>query len=251
MADEACNGQGHTERCARLGDVLELAYRRLAKSRRSEYFYKNQIISHAVARGSSSRLSVFSEFRVGGCRADLLLVRGSAQIFEIKSEYDDFSKASKQVAAYYSAFKIVSFVIHQSHLDSAMEALPADCGIFTVTPRAALRAIRAPRETSSQLSSQAIFDCLLGAEQDELLATSGISNSWSYEECLSSVAELPIERLYSFFVKKLSMRNKRRVFQRGMDVPPYLAAAAHSYQLRISDWERLLSILDTTVSSHI
>ena len=75
---------------SRVANVFDAAFDVLrAAGRRDEYIYR-AALTHKVLLGTHSlnTASMLSEFRVGGCKADVAILNGTATVYEIKSERD-------------------------------------------------------------------------------------------------------------------------------------------------------------------
>src|SRR3546814_5194136 len=75
---------------ATVGDTFDSAFDILkVAGHRDEYIYR-AAISHKVLMGTHSlrTASMLNEFRAGSCKADLVILNGTATVYEIKSERD-------------------------------------------------------------------------------------------------------------------------------------------------------------------
>ena len=71
------------------------------------------------------------EIKVNNSRVDFLTINGNTTSFEIKSELDNLSKLSKQMADYMLAFEYNYLVIDQKHIDKAKNLLPECFGLWS------------------------------------------------------------------------------------------------------------------------
>lgn len=234
----------------RLREVLDLAHRSLGQARRSEYFYKNLLIKKLVFGVFSPKTtSVFSEFRVADCRADLLLVNSRATVYEIKSELDDLSKAQKQAFAYLQCFTEVNFVVDRIHVDGAKRQLPREVGICAINDRAQIATLRRATATEKYLSKRSIFNCLVLSEYQELLGELGGGAPIEYAEAMRLLDPVPPIELQRYLVRCLRGRAKKSVQDIGWgSIPPSLLAAAYSYQMSAAQWRSVIAVLDTPLS---
>lgn len=234
----------------RLHEVVALAHESLGQARRSEYFYKNLLIKKLVfGVFSPNTTSVFSEFRVADCRADLLLVNGRATIYEIKTELDDLSKARRQALAYLECFTNVNFVVDRSHVDGAKRQLPPEVGICVISERAKIETLRQAITTEEYLQKGSIFNCLILKEYQGLLVNLGGNEQVQYGEAIRLLDSVPPIDLHRYLVRCLRRRAKKSVQDIGWSsIPPSLLAAAYSYQMSAAQWRSILNVLDIPLS---
>jgi len=68
---------------------------------RHEYVYKAALTQKIfLGRHSLQTASMLSEFRVGQCKADLVILNGTSTVYEVKSERDSLDRLERQVAAW-------------------------------------------------------------------------------------------------------------------------------------------------------
>ncbi len=71
------------------------------------------------------------EIKVNNSRVDFLTINGHTTSFEIKSELDNLSKLSKQMADYMLAFEYNYLVIDEKHIEKAKNLLPECFGLWS------------------------------------------------------------------------------------------------------------------------
>ncbi|HDX0901578.1 sce7726 family protein [Stenotrophomonas maltophilia] len=230
-------------------EVLELAHQLLGRGRRTEYFYKNLLIKKILFGVHSPRTtSVFSEFRIADSRADLVFVNNKAVVYEIKTGLDDLSKAEKQAFDYLSCFTYVSFVLAPNHLDQAQRNLPREVGISGISDRGGISVVRPPERTTKFLSKEAIFNCLLMGEYQQLLRQLGCEGDVEYGQAMSVLDSVDVVEMHEYLVRCLRARDQREIQSVGWsEIPSALLAAACSYQLSVTQWRRVLAVLDTSI----
>lgn len=81
-------------------DVIKSIYRLLQQEYRCEYIYKNNLLLNIIKKYRLQDTLAVNEFKIGTSKADLVLLNGSARVYEIKTEFDDFGKLSKQITDY-------------------------------------------------------------------------------------------------------------------------------------------------------
>ena len=88
---------------------------------RHEYIYK-AALTHKILLGKHSlqTASMLNEFRVGQCKADLVILNGTSTVYEVKSERDSLSRLERQVAAYATVFAQVYVIAAEKHVDAVV-----------------------------------------------------------------------------------------------------------------------------------
>lgn len=71
------------------------------------------------------------EIKVNNSRVDFLAINGHTTSFEIKSELDNLSKLSKQMADYMMAFEFNYLVLDSKHIEKAEDLLPKSFGLWS------------------------------------------------------------------------------------------------------------------------
>src|ERR1035441_9742350 len=103
---------------------------------RHEYIYK-AALTHKILLGRHSlqTASMLNEFRVGQCKADLVILNGTSTVYEVKSERDSLSRLERQVAAYATVFAQVYVIAAEKHVDAVNASVPKDVGIMRLNSR--------------------------------------------------------------------------------------------------------------------
>ena len=81
------------------------------KLNRHEYVYK-AALTQKVLLGihSLNTASMLTEFRVGPCKADVVILNGTGTVYEIKSERDSLTRLKEQIIAYSKVFAKVNII---------------------------------------------------------------------------------------------------------------------------------------------
>lgn len=80
----------------------------------------------------SNTITVF-ELNTGSSRADICMLNGKSMVFEIKTEYDTFSRLPGQIADYKKAYQYLSLIVPHSKLSEAYAFTDESIGIITYT----------------------------------------------------------------------------------------------------------------------
>src|SRR5690606_10514895 len=111
---------------ATVGDTFDYAFDILkVAGHRDEYIYR-AAISQKVLMGTHSlrTASMLNEFRIGDCKADLVILNGTATVYEIKSERDSLVRLVKQVESYKRVFAKVNVITSEGHVDGVLDMVP-------------------------------------------------------------------------------------------------------------------------------
>jgi hypothetical protein len=80
--------------------------------------------------GKRNMVAAF-EIKVKNSRVDFLTINGQTTSYEIKSELDNFSKLSKQMADYMLAFEYNYLVVDELHIEKAREMIGKSFGLWS------------------------------------------------------------------------------------------------------------------------
>lgn len=65
---------------------------------RNEYVYRSALTHNLLLGKHSLRTAcMLNEFRIGSCKADLIILNGTGTVYEIKSERDSLSRLQNQI----------------------------------------------------------------------------------------------------------------------------------------------------------
>ncbi len=113
-------------------EYLQKVYRILNENYRNEYILKNELLNDWLKDHiGSSHSEIYSEFKVGTAKADLVMFNGSARAFEIKSEYDSPARLNNQLRNYVKAFHEVYVVVPEAHLKKYASTIDDTVGLIS------------------------------------------------------------------------------------------------------------------------
>jgi hypothetical protein len=139
---------------------------------RDEYVYKAALTQNVLLGTHNLRTaSMLTEFRVGDCKADVVILNGTGTVYEVKSERDSLSRLERQIAAYAKVFAKVNVIAAESHVTAVMNLMPSDVGVLCLGDRGQIKPIRKAIERIDRTSPSAIFDCLRTDEARRILMT--------------------------------------------------------------------------------
>lgn len=153
-----------------LSHFFDTAYEWLTRHYRSEYVYKNEIVSRIVFGRHSPRTASFqTEFRAGASIADAVVFNGTSTVYEIKTELDGFQRLASQLRDYLLVFDRVFVVTHEEGLDAALSIVPDEVGVIQLTRKGSLSEVKTSWSNAGNASPEAIFNTLRRGEYLSIL----------------------------------------------------------------------------------
>jgi hypothetical protein len=194
---------------------------------------------------------MLTEFRVGTCKADLVILNGTSTVYEIKSERDNLDRLTNQVSTYRKVFAKVNIITGENHLSAVMDKVTDDVGILLLNDRFQISTIREARNRPEGIVPVFVFDSIHKNEAVRILQRMGIA-----------VPEVPNTRFHSIMVEIFStlrpielhacmisvLKETRSLLPLSnllKELPLSLHAAAFSTPLRQRDHAKLLSAVQT------
>ncbi|MCH7498848.1 MAG: sce7726 family protein [Nitrospinae bacterium] len=237
----------------KVSQLFEIAFSFLKRKHcRHEYIYKAALTQKVLLGVHNLKTAaMLSEFRVGKCKADYVILNGTAAVYEIKSERDTLSRLERQVAAYMKVFARVNVIAGENHIDSVFSLVPKEVGILKLTNRHQITTLRESENAPERTSPVAIFEAIQLREAKIILEDIGIKvpnfpNTQLYEELRSRFIKLNAHDAHYGMVKTLKKtRNLVSLEKLLNELPPSLHTAALSTSLRMQDYGRLLNAINT------
>ncbi|MFG1272179.1 sce7726 family protein [Xanthobacter flavus] len=236
-----------------VGDLFDNAFAVLRRGEnRDEYVYK-AALTHKILLGRHSlRTAVMlNEFRVGTSKADLVILNGTATVYEIKSERDSLSRLEKQLCAYRDVFPSVYVMAGENHIASVISMTNSNDGILALSQRNQISVVRQAIDDPERLKPAAIFETLRADEAKFALAGLGIRLPAVPNTKLYGVLREAFEgldRLSAHRAMVNSLKQKRDLRALGdlvSQLPSSLQPAALSVPLRKIDHDRLVRAVGT------
>jgi hypothetical protein len=237
---------------ARVRDLFDAAFGVLRqRDHRHEYIYK-AALTHRVLLGTHSlrTAALLTEFRVGDCKADVVILNGTSTVYEIKSERDRLHRLEKQVNAYRAVFAQVNVVVGENHLARVLALVPEDVGVLVLTDRFQLSTVRPARASIDRISPAAVFDSLRRNEARQILERCGrripeLPNTRMTQALRSLFVELSAEEVHDGFVTVLRKTRSALPLRDVLEaMPTSLQAAALSVRLNRQERGRLVRAMD-------
>lgn len=238
---------------ATVGDTFDSAFEILkVAGQRDEYIYR-AAISQKILMGTHSlqTASMLNEFRAGTCKADLVILNGTATAYEIKSERDSLARLANQVENYKRVFAKVNVIASESHVDGVLATVPVDVGVMCLSRRYRISTVREAVDCPDRICPVTVFESLRSAEALAILNTLGVAvpdvpNTRLHAVLRALFAELDPAILHVEMVRTLKRtRNLAPLGELVDQLPGSLQAAALSIPVRRADHDRLVAAVET------
>ncbi len=235
-----------------IGDVFDTAFSLLRKSGiRNEYIYR-AALTHNLLLGKHSlrTASLLTEFRIGACKADMIILNGTGTVYEIKSDRDSLVRLDNQIHNYKKAFSKVYVIAGEMHLEEILERTPKEVGVLSLVRWNRISTIREAIEDANSICSSTICESLRLNESLEILRELGINepsvpNTLIHGAIKKLFSDLDPVDVHRSMVKVLKRtRNLAPLKELLAQLPKALQPAALSVQLRNKDHERLVKTLN-------
>lgn len=239
--------------CATVGDTFDSAFNILKiAGHRDEYIYR-AAISQKVLMGTHSlrTASMLNEFRVGSCKADLVILNGTATVYEIKSERDSLARLVNQVENYKRVFAKVNVIASEGHIDGVLNTIPDDVGVMCLSKRYRITSVREAADRPERICPVTVFESLRMAEGIAILRAMGVAvpevpNTRKHTAMRDLFATLDPVALHAEMVRTLKRTRDLAPLGGFVDrLPKSLLAAALSVSVPRSDHSRLIDATAT------
>lgn len=233
-------------------DVIETAYGYLSKNYRNEYLYKNTLLNNIfLGRHSVRTATMLNELKVAGSVADVVIINGTATVYEIKTELDSPDKVQKQIADYKKAFSKIYIVTHHSLSQKYLDLLEGtNVGLISLSGRFNLTELKVSIEDLSCLCIDTLFKMLRKEEYVYVTRCIAgyipeVSNIRFFSECLKIARTIPAHVLYEYVVKQLKKRVPRESqLLESAELPRELKHICLCINPTKSEYETLFSFLN-------
>lgn len=234
-------------------DVFDNALSVLKKrDNRHEYVYKSALAQNILLGiHSLNTASMLTEFRVGKCKADVVILNGTASVYEIKSERDSLTRLENQVHSYRDVFAKVYVIAGENHANAVLDIVPSDVGILQLSNRHTISRIREASDQPERTNVGVIFDSIRLKEAKEILTRNGISipsvpNTQLYGVLREKFLSLSPEIAHRGMVQVLKRtRNLLSLAEVINQIPESLQSAVLAISLKKTEQSRLLEAVNT------
>lgn len=233
------------------GTIAQL-YRALLFSYRTEYFYKNTLLTEELLKKYQlSSTVVLNEFKIGKSKADFVLLNGECRIYEIKSDLDGLHKLSKQISDYKKFSDKVYIVTCEKFIDRIItDYQDSAVGIILFSEQNKLVEVKAATSDASSLNHDAIFKTLRKNEYVELVEDCfgfrpNVPNTKIFSVCNQLVHKIEIGQFQRLAVEKLKERTLQcSQLLKSSSTPKELKYLCYVNDLSESQYNRLYKFLN-------
>ncbi|MBL8905684.1 MAG: sce7726 family protein [Rhizobiales bacterium] len=244
---------------ATVGDAFNSAFGVLKSvGLRDEYVYR-AALTQKILLGTHSlnTACVLSEFRTGTCKADVVILNGTATAYEIKSERDSITRLANQMDNYKKVFAKAYVIVGDSHLSGVFDTVSREIGIMRLSRRNQISTEREAEDRPDRICPVTVFESLRSAEAQAVLLEMGISVPEVPNTRLHGVMRHSFERLkpaeLHFAMVKILKRTRNLAPLSALvdQLPLSLHAAALSIQIRRCEHSRLVKAVNTPLDAAI
>lgn len=222
------------------------------KEYRHEYIYKAALTKRVLlGKHSLNTASMLSEFRVGSSKADLVILNGTASVYEIKSERDSLSRLKQQIEDYRKVFAVVNVISGENHIESVKNLVDEDVGILSLSERYEIRTVREAAVVPEKVSPTMIFESIRRDEAVMILRLLGrripdVTNIEMHSALAAEFEGLAPQETHKMMVEVLkATRNLSPLSALLSELPESLYSAALTYPLRRSNPTNLINAINT------
>lgn len=240
-----------------VGKLFDFAFSLLKKKAyRHEYVYK-AAITHKLLLGKHSlrTASMLTEFRIGSCKADVVILNGTSTVYEIKSERDKLDRLETQIAEYRKVFAKVNIITGENHLQSVIHSTPNEVGVLLLNDKFQISTIREAIDCIDKIESEAVFNSMSQSEAIRILKHLDIlipklPNTQLHQAIRVLFKKIPSEKLHDsmLFVLK-EQRSLLPISELVSALPDSLKAAVFATQLRKKDYPKLLDAVNSPIKN--
>lgn len=233
-------------------DLIKSFYRILEKNYRCEYIYKNTLFNAILKENGLKSTLTLNEFKIGKSIADLVLLNGSAQIYEIKTELDSLDKLEKQIEDYLKFANKIHIVADDAHLAQLQTAYKdSTIGIVLLNNKNRLETIKEAESDTRFFDFDTLFKVLRKQEYLDLTMCNfsyipDVPNTRIYRCCYELLSKVDIEKFQKQVIAKLkerSIQNPKKLMSR--KTPKELKYICNSLDLNEKEYEVLYDFLNT------
>lgn len=236
-----------------VAEAFDAAFTRLRRTgARDEYVYRSALTHNVLlGRHSLNTAAMLTEFRAGACKADLVILNGTATVYEIKSERDSLARLENQLRHYRRVFAKIYVIAGEAHVQDVLDATPIEVGVLSLVRWDRIRTVREAVETVEDVCPVTIFESLRTAEACMILKALGVErpdvpNTQLHGALRAKFAALDPAGVHRQMVSTLKRTRNLAPLNALVDrLPTSLQPAALSIQVRRADHERLVKAVST------
>ena len=239
-----------------LSQFFDRIYNMLFKNYRNEYIYKNVIANKILlGRHSLNTSHMLTEFRVGKCKADVVILNGTSTVYEIKSEFDSFARLENQINTYFQIFDHVNVITTAPQAAKLESVVPDATGILVLTDRNTISTKRDSISNKENTNLAILFDSLRKNEYLKIVkeyygTLPDVPNTLIYRECKRLFCEIPLLAAHDLAIRNLKNRNNSMLLKEIITIiPSSLSAYALSISGEPTKMQALMSRLSNDIGS--
>ena len=258
---EVCSNSGLLDKLdlsMTLGNFFNFIYDLLFKNYRNEYIFKN-VIANKILLGKHSlnTSQLLMEFRAGKSKADVVLLNGTSTVYEIKSEYDSFSRLKKQIRSYCDVFDYINVITTNKQANKITSCLPEKVGILVLTERDTISTFRNPKSNKENIKLAILFNSLRKTEYTNIIkryygTIPDVPNTIIYKVCKELFCKIPVSTAHDLTINVLKRRSDVKILKDFIEKAP---SSTIAYILTIGNQEKqmktLISILNKELQDFI
>ena len=242
---------------ATVGQAFDAVFEVLkAAGRRDEYIYRSAL-THNLLMGTHSlnTACMLTEFRAGACKADLVILNGTATVYEIKSERDSLVRLANQVDNYSQVFAKVYVIASECHIAGVLDTVPDYVGVMMLASRYRITTVREAEDRPDRIRPAAVFESLRAAEAAAILkslniAVPAVPNTQRHAAMRDLFEGLNPTVVHRSMVSTLKRTRDLAPMRDLIDnLPRSLHAAALSIRVRRADHSRIVEAVSTPLSA--
>lgn len=237
--------------------LFDLAFSILKKKAyRHEYVYK-AAITHKLLLGKHSlrTASMLTEFRIGRCKADVVILNGTSTVYEIKSERDKLDRLETQISEYRKVFAKVNIITGENHLQSVIDTTSPEVGVLLLNDQFRISTIREAVDCTDRIEPEAVFNSMSQSEAIKILEHLNIlipklPNTQIHQAIRDLFIKIPPRELHESMLHVLKeKRSLLHVSELANSLPDSLKAVVFATTLRKKDYSRLLDAVNTPIKN--
>jgi len=226
---EVCGNSGimqNIDVSLQFSDFLDTIYNLLFKNYQNEYIYKNIIADKLLLdRHSVEDSRMLTEFRVGKCRADVVILNGTSTVYEIKSQFDSFTRLNDQLDAYKQVFDQIYVVTSPQQAEKLQDLISEKIGILTLTEGDTISTIRESVSNKHNIRAEVLFDSLRKQEYLQIIkilygTVPDVPNTQIFSECKDLFMKKEPNVVHDITMKVLKNRSDSNLIRSFLESAP-------------------------------
>ena len=233
-------------------DIIKSLYKTLQQQYRCEYVYKNNLVQSLIKEHSLKTTLILNELKISASKADLVMLNGAVRIFEIKTELDDFSKLSKQLADYQKFADEVNIVTDKKNAEKLkVEYENTSIGIIVLDTKNKLQTIKEASSNTALFEFDTIFKILRKQEYLDLVADNfgyipDVPNTLIFRACYELLACIDIIVFQKQVLNKLKKRKLHKPdLLKSSNTPRELKHICNTLDFNEQEYHKLYNFLAT------